>query len=1005
MFDGQGRRPRRINLGGRRVAPSSSEALMGKIRREREEREAKRKRENSAIAIQRIFRGYREQKKFRTLLCNEFDKAGVESGDDIRRWSLLSFRFLHPRDAAHENGRLMKLIQTFNVLSLSERVLPISTRLVKLTLGVVGTVKPSSCTIPREIGRFLVYAVGKNAFDPLRSGELFQAMWRMSQEDKGDTSDEWSTVLINVLKQCVTGIDDRDVPWTPLLQIENVWENVPAAKKMSEDPFLSQTLLRRLPLEKREGNPLIILSKQHSARIARNWTTLLTKVLEQNKEHQEEILESWIDQTVRLFGFLFEDMSLRSNSDLSEDFGLVQQLQEKGFSECEWSCVRWEMDDKRDDSPEKILCYPLTAKKRGRFKDNRDAFIALDAWKYDVATTLTLDGSVLSFFSLQKEESLPQIIFEKLASFLGCIFRCISMPFFHEGDAIARDDMSIEKRSFKMKEEESCSDRIIPSKEKEGKNRGRDSRFAAFKMIHFLIRTSQTLPARLHSAVMDRKWECPVSWFDLDACIISALLRNYSIFPHHMSHFEDGEWVSLIVLAKERIFPWNSDSGLPVEKFETDDNFEWRCAKSLLEALYERNLRSPFCDTDVFVAPAAALKQSMEFLQVLPFLVPFDERALILRRTIAKERHSHHGWYEGVSIRRGHALEDAFDRFGSEIDKFRSLPFRVRFLREDTGEMEEGLGDGVTKEFLVEVCKQGFDPNYGLFRLSERGFVVPNPESSLALNGEDRDLFRFLGAILGKALLEDILVDVPFAPFIMNKILSKSCHLADLESFDQEVFRNLVSLVDLEKDQIDELGLSFNATVGGEMTAAYEVELIPNGANIPVTSKNVTVYVQCYADFKLNFVLRRQLDALVEGFHKVIDPEWISWFNRDELRILISGNRSEINVDDWSNNTDYHGSDERHARVVSNFWEVVREMSEEEKQLLLRFSTSCARPPALGFSHLQPKFALQVVPDSSRFPSSATCFNMLRLPAYRSKEEMRDKLIKAITMTSGFGLS
>jgi hypothetical protein len=187
----------------------------------------------------------------------------------------------------------------------------------------------------------------------------------------------------------------------------------------------------------------------------------------------DDILESWIDQTMRLFGFLFEDMSLRSNSDLSEDFGLFQQLQERGYAECSSSCVRWEMNGKDGDSSDMMPSVPLTAKKRRRFKDSRDAFIALDAWKYDVATTLTQDGSILGLLSLHKEESLSQTRFEKLALFLGCIFRCISMPFFHEGDDHAiGSDVGIKERPITAKEKEGegegegeedhCSDRMRP---------------------------------------------------------------------------------------------------------------------------------------------------------------------------------------------------------------------------------------------------------------------------------------------------------------------------------------------------------------------------------------------------------------------------------------------------------------------------------------------------------------------------------------------------------------
>jgi hypothetical protein len=237
------------------------------------------------------------------FLGDEFDKARpMMNGEEIRRWSLLSFRFVHSRDAMHEDGRLMKLIKRFNVLASSGEILPVASRLVELVLGVVGTVESSSSSIPREIGRFLSYAIDKDGFDPLGSGSLFQAMWRISQEEKSAMADEWSSVLINILKQCMTVIGDKDVQWTPLLQIDNVWEEVPAAKKILEDPILSYALLRRLPLE-REGHPIIVLSWKHARRMARNWTMLLMKVLEHNTDHSGEL---WAYKRTRHnFGFMF----------------------------------------------------------------------------------------------------------------------------------------------------------------------------------------------------------------------------------------------------------------------------------------------------------------------------------------------------------------------------------------------------------------------------------------------------------------------------------------------------------------------------------------------------------------------------------------------------------------------------------------------------------------------------------------------------------------------------
>lgn len=72
--------------------------------------------------------------------------------------------------------------------------------------------------------------------------------------------------------------------------------------------------------------------------------------------------------------------------------------------------------------------------------------------------------------------------------------------------------------------------------------------------------------------------------------------------------------------------------------------------------------------------------------------------------------------------------------------------------------------------------------------------------------------------------------------------------------------------------------------------------------------------------------------------------------------------------------------------------QVVGAFSREDKRELLKFVTSCSRPPLLGFKHLQPPFTLHKVPllgpwserrgtATSVSPASLTNPSVLRLPS------------------------
>ena len=52
------------------------------------------------------------------------------------------------------------------------------------------------------------------------------------------------------------------------------------------------------------------------------------------------------------------------------------------------------------------------------------------------------------------------------------------------------------------------------------------------------------------------------------------------------------------------------------------------------------------------------------------------------------------------------------------------------------------------------------------------------------------------------------------------------------------------------------------------------------------------------AHFQMYTQIKRQSIAFIKGFHSVIDKSFIACFSPQELQHLISGNQSELDVDD-----------------------------------------------------------------------------------------------------------
>eukprot|EP00096_Caligus_rogercresseyi_P013702 TRINITY_DN6310_c0_g1_i1.p1 TRINITY_DN6310_c0_g1~~TRINITY_DN6310_c0_g1_i1.p1 ORF type:complete len:366 (-),score=95.32 TRINITY_DN6310_c0_g1_i1:133-1230(-) len=359
-----------------------------------------------------------------------------------------------------------------------------------------------------------------------------------------------------------------------------------------------------------------------------------------------------------------------------------------------------------------------------------------------------------------------------------------------------------------------------------------------------------------------------------------------------------------------------------------------------------------------------------------------------------------------VTIRRNFVYEDAFEKLSPEAEPNMKLKMRVKF-KNIAGLSEAGIdGGGLFREFLGELVKTSFDPNRGFFRLTKDQRLYPNPSVHKIYEDHMAHYF-FIGRMLGKALYENMLVEFPLASFFLHKLLEKSSVKVDidhLQSLDPELYKNLIYLKNYE-GPVQDLGLDFTI-VNEEVGTTSVEELKKNGSSIPVTNANRTEYIHLIADYKLNKQIRAQSNAFRQGLSDVINLDWLKMFNYKELQLLISGAETEIDVGDLRRNTNYTGSfTDEHPTVVL-FWNVVDSLTEPQKRHLLKFVTSCSRPPLLGFKELDPPFSIQDAgQESNRLPTASTCMNLLKLPNFQEEGVLKEKLLYAIESGSGFDLS
>lgn len=416
---------------------------------------------------------------------------------------------------------------------------------------------------------------------------------------------------------------------------------------------------------------------------------------------------------------------------------------------------------------------------------------------------------------------------------------------------------------------------------------------------------------------------------------------------------------------------------------------------------------------DLFISQAVIENaRGNEILKQAAFLIPFTSRVKIFNPQLAaaRQRHGSHVVFtrNRFRIRRDHILEDAYNQMSQlSEDDLRGL-IRVTFVNE-FGVEEAGIdGDGIFKDFMENITHASFDVQYGLFKETADHLLYPNPGSGM-IHEQHLQFFHFLGTLLAKAMFGGILVDLPFATFFLSKLKQKYNYLNDLPSLDPELYRHLIFLKRYEGD-ISELEVYF-VILNNEYGEKTEEELLPGGKNLRVTNENVISFIHLVANHRLNSQIRQQSSHFLRGFQQLIQKDWIDMFNEHELQLLISGSLDSLDVDNLRQHTNYAGSYHSEHDVIEMFWEVLKGFSMENQKKFLKFVTGCSRGPLLGFRYLEPLFCIQRAGGNAsedaleRRPIAATCMNLLKLPPYRSKDQLESKLLYAINDDAGFDLS
>ncbi|KAL6277645.1 hypothetical protein ACE6H2_021246 [Prunus campanulata] len=279
-----------------------------------------------------------------------------------------------------------------------------------------------------------------------------------------------------------------------------------------------------------------------------------------------------------------------------------------------------------------------------------------------------------------------------------------------------------------------------------------------------------------------------------------------------------------------------------------------------LHLMYERDCRHQFCPLVFWLSPArknrppivvaarthevlsanvrsddaASVPSIGSVITTTPHVFPFEERVEMFREFIKMDKASRKmaGEVDGpgsrsveIVVRHGHIVEDGFRQLNSLGSGLKSS-IHVSFVSE-CGLPEAGLDyGGLSKEFLTDISKPAFAPEYGLFSQTSTSdrLLIPNSSARYLENGFQ--MIEFLGRV--------------------------------------------------------ELCLDFTVTEES-FGKRHVIELKPDGKDVTVTNKNKMQYIRAIADYKLNPRIFPFSNAFHRGLTDLISPSWLKLFNAGEF--------------------------------------------------------------------------------------------------------------------------
>ncbi|CAF0859852.1 unnamed protein product [Rotaria sordida] len=329
---------------------------------------------------------------------------------------------------------------------------------------------------------------------------------------------------------------------------------------------------------------------------------------------------------------------------------------------------------------------------------------------------------------------------------------------------------------------------------------------------------------------------------------------------------------------------------------------------------------------------------------------------------------------------------------------------------------------GPYRDSITRICSDICSKRLSLFILCPNGRTqsglnrdcwIPNvfpPNKSIPTKVKNH--YRFIGQLMGMAIRRKHYLDLKFPILLWKQLVEEQITMEDIEAIDMQSFTIINEMEKIIKrnqsiDTDSDINYLFSSIMSElrfdiVSSAGQTYELIPGGAEIPITSDNLKQYCAYYCAYRLN-EFHRQIEFIRQGLYNIVPSYYLSLFTASSLEEAVCG-KGQMDIELLKRNTNYKNASEDSPHI-QRFWKVLSELfDDDQRKLFLIFVWGRSILPSRD-EEFTSRFTINPYYISNGevdkvLPRSHTCFFTIDLPAYSTIEIMYERLNYAINHCS-----